>query len=113
MSLGEPLAIDGPVSSRLAEGARRAKAIYRGWWPGLADVAIEVDEQPLEPAAGVAACFFTRGVDSVATARRLASQAHGRPDLEGKGSRGRQVTDAVQPHRRGAMTRPASGRAGR
>ena len=78
--LGEPLTIDGPVSTHLLTNAERAKEVYRSWYPQLADVEVRAEAHELgaPAAAAEAGCFFTRGVDSwysvlngIAGARRL------------------------------------------
>ena len=75
MWLGEPLAIDGPVSPRLLEHVERASLVLRSWWPELEPARVEPARAEV-PAThgGDVGVFFTRGVDSWHTALETARE---------------------------------------
>jgi len=82
--LGEPLAIDGPVSPRLLENVERASLVLRSWWPQLAPARVEPArvEAPAQDGGDVGV-FFTRGVDSWHSALQTTGEAPVGPRLLG------------------------------
>ncbi len=69
--LGEDLTIEGPVSTRIVEGARAASRMYSEWWSYRAAsvIAEEAVAAQARGASGVG-LFYSRGVDSSATLLR-------------------------------------------
>ena len=69
MASGEDLQVDGPVSPRLAAGARGAAELYGAWSPPLREARLEVaEERESEGSSSDIGCFFSRGVDSTYSA---------------------------------------------
>ena len=68
LHLGEPLAIEGPVSPLLLESVPRASLVLRSWWPRLAEAEVSVAQAAPPAGPHATGVFFTRGVDSWHTA---------------------------------------------
>jgi hypothetical protein len=76
MRLGEPLAIDPPLSPLLAASLPRIRDVFHAWYPTFAriDIRCTPDDSASEPRPPRAATFFSGGVDSFYT---LLKHRHG------------------------------------
>ena len=65
MFTGEPLAIDGPVSTRLLGATGDIADVCCSFWPDrMRPVPVDAPAQDVAGSRGGYGCFFTRGVDS-------------------------------------------------
>lgn len=79
MKLGQPLHLEGPVSTRLAHGAVHYQHVMSTWWPDVflpvpvnySQLADRVDE----PRPGGVGCCFSGGIDSWYAVSRLRPEA--------------------------------------
>jgi hypothetical protein len=68
--LGERFRLEGTISPRLLNNAKKACKLFQSWW-GFANVSVEAEAAASERRAGEgSAFFFTRGVDSWHSALR-------------------------------------------